>query len=185
MEREKAALYEELGIQKEELEQEAIKIDPEVLGDKLYAAEKKIDEDWDFKPEKLNIFSRDGFRVDIGLMIMRPPIFLHMRDPDIELMKLRSEVMNEYFCDFKKYIKEYGEVSQLNESIFAENTYASKMNLDNYPTHEYTDPATGEVQQYCAASKNYAKVDPNCTDWRSLHYAAEDRTYFLVKNKYT
>ena len=42
---------------------------------------------------------------------MRPPIFLHMRDPDIELMKLRSKVMNEYFCDFKKYVKEYGEVS--------------------------------------------------------------------------
>ena len=116
---------------------------------------------------------------------MRPPIFLHMRDPDIELLKLRSKVMNEYYCDFRKYIHEYSEVSKLNESIYAENSYASNMNLDNYPTHEYTDPATGEVHSYCAASKNYAKVDPHCTDWRSIHYAAEDRTYFLVRNKYT
>lgn len=118
-------------------------------------------------------------------MIMRPPIFLHMRDPDIEMMKLRSQVMNEYFCDFKKYVNEYGEVSQLNESVLADNPYASEQNLDNYPTHEYVDPATGETQSYCAASKNYAKVDPECTDVRSLHYAGEDRTYFLVKNKYT
>lgn len=98
---------------------------------------------------------------------------------------MRSEIMNEYYCNFKKYVKEYAEVTQLNESIFAENSYASDMNLDNYPTHEYTDPVTGETHTYCAASKNYAKVDPNCTDPRSLHYAAEDRTYFLVRNKYT
>ena len=39
--------------------------------------------------------------------------------------------------------------------------------------------------EYCAASKNFANVDPNCEDWRSIHYAAEDRTYFLVRNKYT
>lgn len=46
-----------------------------------------------------------------------------MRDPDIEVLKLRSEVMNEYYCDFKKYISEYSEVSKLNESIYAENSY--------------------------------------------------------------
>ena len=185
MEREKEALYKELGIESGDLEQEALKVDPENLSEVIYKAEKTIEADWDFDASKLNVFSRDGFRIDVGLMIMRPPIFLHMRDPDIELLKLRSRVMNEYYCDFKKYIKDYGEVTQLNESIYAENSYASQMNLDNYPTHEYTDPATGEVHQYCAASKNYAKVDPNCTDWRSIHYAAEDRTYFLVRNKYT
>ena len=130
-------------------------------------------------------FSRDLFRVDVGLMIMRTPIFLHMRQPDIDMLKMRSEIMNEYYCNFKKYVKEYAEVTQLNESIFAENSYASDMNLDNYPTHEYTDPATGETHTYCAASKNYAKVDPNCSDPRSLHYASEDRTYFLVRNKFT
>ena len=185
MDREKEALYKELGIESGDLEQEAIKVDPDNLSEVIYKAEKTIEDDWDFDASKLNVFSRDGFRIDVGLMIMRPPIFLHMRDPDIELLKLRSRVMNEYYCDFKKYIKEYGEVTQLNESIYAENSYASQMNLDNYPTHEYTDPATGEVHSYCAASKNYAKVDPNCTDWRSIHYAAEDRTYFLVRNKYT
>ena len=142
-------------------------------------------EDFDFDTKDMYIFSRDMFRIDIGLMIMRPPIFLHMRDPDIEMMKLRSKVMNEYFCDFRKYVKDYAEVSQLNEHILADNSYASDMNVDNYPTHEYKDPATGETHTYCAASKNFAKVDPHNEDWRSLHYAPEDRTYYLVRNKFT
>ena len=29
------------------------------------------------------------------------------------------------------------------------------------------------------------KVDPRCQDRRSLHYAAEDRTFLILKNKYT
>lgn len=56
-------------------------------------------------------FSRDLFRVDVGLMIMRTPIFLHMRQPDIDMLKMRSEIMNEYYCNFKKYVKEYAEVT--------------------------------------------------------------------------
>ena len=135
---------------------------------KIYEAEKKVDEDFDFDPAGFNVFSRDFFRVDCGLIIMRVPIFLHMRDPDIEMLKLRTKLMNEYFCDFRKYFNEFKEVSQLNESIYAENPYASEMNLDNYPTHEWTDPETGETHSYCAASKNFRKVDPHCTDFRSI-----------------
>ena len=29
------------------------------------------------------------------------------------------------------------------------------------------------------------KVDPECSDPRSLHYASEDRVYLIMKNKYT
>ena len=76
----------------------------ENLGDAIYNAEKKIDAEWDFNATRINAFSRDGFKIDVGLIITRPPIFMHMRDPDIELLKLRSKVMNEYYCDFKKYI---------------------------------------------------------------------------------
>jgi hypothetical protein len=62
--------------------------------------------------------------------------------------------MEEYYCDSKKYIDEVNEVAKLNEDSLANNPYASKMNLDNYPTHKYTD-AEGNTQSYCAASKNY------------------------------
>ena len=183
--REKKAIAKELGIEDGDLFKHDVKSNIEETGKKIYELEKKADQDFDVDPKQFYAFSRDMFRIDVGLMIMRVPIFLHMRDPDIELMKLRSEVMNEYYSDFKKYVGPYAEATELNESIYTENPYASDMNLDNYPTHEMTDPLTGETKSYCAASKNFAKVDPECDDWRSMHYAPEDRTYFLVRNKYT
>ena len=93
--------------------------------------------------------------------------------------------MEEYFCDTKQFIDEFNEVAKLNEDILAKNPYASRMNLDNYPTHKMVDPETGEESTYCAASKNWALVDPTCSDTKSLHYAGEDRVYLIVKNKYT
>ena len=68
--------------------------------------------------------------------------------------------MNEFHCDHKKYIDEFEEVSKLNEDVLAGNPYSNDKNLDNYPTHKYSDPATGETMEYAAASKNFAKVDP-------------------------
>lgn len=76
-------------------------------------------------------------------------------------------------------------MSKLNEDILGDNPYGSKMNLDNYPTHRFVDPKTNEVREYCAASKYFVNVDPNMEDRKSIHYAAEDRTYFIVRNKYT
>ena len=65
------------------------------------------------------------------------------------------------------------------------NPYVSKMNIDNYPTHKYTDPESGLESEYCAASKHWSNVDPNLKDRRSLHFAPEDRTHLIVKNKFT
>lgn len=87
--------------------------------------------------------------------------------------------MNEYHVNQKAHIAEFEEVIKLNEDILAENPYCSNMNLDNFPTHEL------DGEQYCAASKNWAKVDPKASDRRSLHYAAEDRTYLIFKNQFT
>ena len=125
------------------------------------------------------------FRIDIGLVIQRPPIFLHMRQKDIDFVKMRSKIMNEYYINLKDRIAEYDEVSIMNEDILAANPYASQQNLDNFPTHEMEDPETGETLQYCAASKNFANVDPACPDQQSLHYAPEDRVYFIVQNRFT
>ena len=93
--------------------------------------------------------------------------------------------MEEYFCDTKQFLDEFNEVSKLNEDCLSQNPYASRMNIDNYPTHKMVDPETGEENEYCAASKNWSLTDPNCTDQRSLHNAGEDRTFMILKNKYT
>ena len=108
---------------------------------------------------------------------------MHMRERDAKFLKARSEIMNEYHCNHKKYIEEFEEVSKLNEDILAGNPYASTQNLDNHPTHKSDE--FGETTEYSAASKNFANVDPETTDVRSLHYAGEDRTFLIMKNKYT
>lgn len=122
-------------------------------------------------------------RIQCGLMIQRPPIFAHMRERDIKFMKHRSQIMLDYFMDLRKFQEEYQDVTKLNEDILATNPYVSDMNLDNYPTHISTEE--GKDAEYCAISKNFAKVDPECTDRRSLHYAGEDRVFLLLKNKFT
>ena len=73
---------------------------------------------------------------------------------DIEHLKLRSTVMNEYHINLKSHIPEIEEVIKLNDDLLNNNPYSSNMNLDNFSTHKLGD------QEYCAASKNWAKVDP-------------------------
>jgi len=53
------------------------------------------------------------------------------------------------------------------------------------PSHKITDSKSGEVFTYCAATKQWSLVDPNCTNVKSLHNAGEDRVYLILKNKYT
>lgn len=185
MEKEKKLLYEELGIEGGDLYSDSAQTNIEDTAKKIAEGHKIMMDEYEIDPSKFNVFSRDMFRIDIGLIIQRPPIFAHMRDIDIEFVKMRSQLMNEYYCNLKERIAEFDEVSIMNEDVLAGNTYASQQNLDNFPTHEMTDPVTGEVKQYCAASKNFAKVDPACPDKSSLHYAPEDRIYFIVQNKYT
>jgi hypothetical protein len=57
------------------------------------------------------------------------------------------------------------------------------MNLDNYPTHKVA--GSNPAVEYAAASKYFANVDPNIQDRRTIHYAGEDRTYMIVRNRYT
>mmetsp|Transcript_8749 Transcript_8749/g.13531 ORF Transcript_8749/g.13531 Transcript_8749/m.13531 type:complete len:353 (-) Transcript_8749:8-1066(-) len=134
-------------------------------------------------PSQFYCFSRDFLRIDIGLIIQRAPIFLHMREKDINFIDKRSNIMNEYHCDTKQFIEEFREVSKLNEDILNKNPYHSNMNTDNHPTDFKGE--NGEEHSYAAASKQWYRVDPTCQDMKSLHYAGEDRTYLIVKNKFT
>jgi len=59
------------------------------------------------------------------------------------------------------------------------------MNLDNFPTHEISDPASGEPKQYHAASKYFVNVDPRVEDPHSLHTASMYNTFLLLKTRET
>lgn len=112
--------------------------------------------------------------------MMRPAIFMKMSPRDVEQLKRRSQLMNEYHIDMKKYSQDFRELSKLNSDILENNSYCSSQNIDNYPTHK-----SAEGETYAAASKHWVNVDPKMQDHRSIHYAAEDRTYLILKNKYT
>ena len=64
-------------------------------------ANERIDKEMrvDIDADQMYQYSLDFMRVDLGLLIQRPPIFMKMRDRDMKFLKLRTEVMNEYWCD--------------------------------------------------------------------------------------
>ena len=115
------------------------------MAEKIAKGHKILVNEYEVDPSRFNVFSRDMFRIDIGLVIQRAPIFMYMRDKDIEFIKMRSKIMNEYYTNLKERIQEFDEVSIMNEDPLAQNPYASQQNLDNYPTHEMVDPETGET----------------------------------------
>ncbi len=55
--------------------------------------------DYDVDPTAFHVFSRDFMRVDVGLLIQRPPIFMTMRERDVAFLKYKSDIMNEYYCN--------------------------------------------------------------------------------------
>lgn len=92
--------------------------------------------------------------------------------------------MNEYNLDIRQYYKDVKEETSFVDDMFARNPYVAITNRDNIPSHEMKT-SDGTVKKYAAASKNWRNVDPNVTDRKSLHYAAQQQTYLLFKNKYT
>mmetsp|Transcript_24965 Transcript_24965/g.28640 ORF Transcript_24965/g.28640 Transcript_24965/m.28640 type:complete len:181 (-) Transcript_24965:105-647(-) len=92
--------------------------------------------------------------------------------------------MNEYYLDMRQYYNDFAKETSVLENLFANNSYTSLSNRDNLPTHEMK-MEDGTTQTYCGASKNWRKVSPDVTDHHSLHYAAQQRVYLLLKNKYT
>jgi hypothetical protein len=129
---------------------------------------------------KFNAFSRDGLRVDCGLMIQRRPIFVHITDSDRKHQLYTEQIKQDWGIDPRAFVGEKEEVAQFNEDILHDNPYKSMMNLDNFPTHK-----NEKGEKYFAASKYFKLVDPKVDDPKSLHYASQYNTYLLVKNKYT
>lgn len=142
LEKEKKALFAELGLDgegKPKSEKEPF----DKTAEKLKKVHERILSEFDIDPTNFYVFSRDMMRVDIGLLIQRPPIFMTMRPRDVEFLKFKSDIMQEFYCNTKQFADEFEEVSKLNEDVLSDNPYSSKMNLDNYPTHKIVDRETG------------------------------------------
>ena len=88
----KKALFEEMGLDLDGFPKD--KKPSEVNTDEL--AQKYVDMknksnamDWKMDPSQFYATSRDMMRIDVGLLIQRPPIFMHMRDEGMDFMKYR------------------------------------------------------------------------------------------------
>lgn len=97
LEKEKKALMSELEEKTGKKQKKGQHAPSEEERTESYAASlKKFTELYDVDPTQFQVFSRDMMRVDVGMIVQRPPIFLHMRPRDVEFMKLRSQTMNEF-----------------------------------------------------------------------------------------
>ena len=128
--------------------------------------------------------SVDNMRVDCGLIIIRPPIFLSQSKTDYEFLRFRHKIMSEYHIDLRKYHDGWAKESKTVSSLESKNPLLSLNNKDNMPTKEVKNQDGKKVKHY-GASKYWRLVNPNVTDHHSLHYASSQRIYLLFKNKYT
>ena len=96
-------------------------------------------------------------------------------------MKFRHRIMKEYSFDMSVYNKEFEDQTKVTPSLFKDNPYTSRTNIDNYPSHK--EEGTGK--EYAMATKNWRNVDPNVGDPQSLHYAAANKVYLMLKNRFT
>ena len=82
LEREKKALFDELGLDEKGFPKNT-KEPIDKIADRIKTAQDRMTRDFEMDPSAFHVFSRDFMRVDVGLMIQRPPIFMQMRDRDV------------------------------------------------------------------------------------------------------
>ncbi|CAI2372012.1 unnamed protein product [Moneuplotes crassus] len=180
MQREKAELSKELKLSAKDVESAS----EDELAKRYEQLYERTEEGYLINRADFYAESIDKMRIDCGLIVQRPPIFLYQHKFDRDWLVFKNKITNEYDFDLKKYYKEIKEDASLMDSMFANNPYISLNNIDNLPSHEQKMP-DGTVKRYCASSKHWKKVDPAVTDNKSLHYCAQQKIYLLLRNKYT
>ena len=98
LQNEKSKLMKEVG-----LDENGMPLDENESVDKTAESLKKlmarVNNEYDLDPKNFHVFSRDFMRVDVGLIVQRPPIFMTFRQRDAEFLKYKNEIMNEYYAN--------------------------------------------------------------------------------------
>lgn len=123
------------------------------------------------------ILDKENYRVDIGLLMNREPIFLQFEEKEMEGLKFRLKYG-------KKYKLLHPVPKEMTEFSEKEPSEGVSEGIDDLPTHELVHP-DGTRVTYSANSKIYTKVDPDITDPKSIQYASVYRVYLMVKEKAT
>ena len=100
-------------------------------------------------------------RIDIGLMINRPPIYFYISEQEMALMKYRYETGHKYkyiaplpkdAMDFKRHLPVHN---------------LSGIEIDNTPTHRIRHE-DGTATSYSVNANYFTHVDPNINDNHSI-----------------
>ena len=123
-----------------------------------------------------NAKTNDNYRLDVGLIISRPPIFLTFTEEEMDNIKFRHEFHKKYNLYFK--------ISDdlMNFSKRAPNYGYDFANLDNLMTHRKVVSPKKTIT-YGMNSKMFKLADPNMKDPRHIQYEGCMRVYFIVKDK--
>jgi len=128
------------------------------------------------KSKYLNFnITSDLQRMDLGLLIERPPIFLPYMKSEIDRMNKLSAFMFAHKLR-DNYPKELLEFS---DDVFGRSF--DEGGVDENITHEMKDEQ-GNLVFYRENSKKYQNVDPNVTDPHSIQVFPFNTVYLLVKD---
>lgn len=127
--------------------------------------------DLKMNPELDYLITKDLYRVDVGLIISRKPIFWNISDEELESLKKTHKLFLNYdlyppvYEDFNKYDKK--ELLNLVEG------------RDEFITHR---KRTGKTRvEYRENSKRFDYADPRTIDNTSIQHAGLYETFLMVK----
>lgn len=119
--------------------------------------------------------TKDLYRVDVGLIIDRPPIFLNFSPLEMENLKYRS-YLNKKYKYFPTIPKELLE--------FKISAGGLSPNFENQMTHK-KENSDGTHEYYCENSKVFSEVDPTVMNTKSIQRAGNYKVYMIFKNAET
>ena len=140
----------------------------------------------DVDVQDLDAFTMDLMKVEVGLIIARPPICTTLTERDMRYMRFKSHAFKKYKFNYEDFYQEMQELIKTDDSVMNIAVHGSELDLDNYPTHRIKiGQVDGEPQYeyHYGASKYYQKIDPKTTDRKSLHFAPGNQVYLVMKNK--
>lgn len=118
--------------------------------------------------------TKDQYRIDVGLMIDRPPIFLHFSEKEMQNLKYRNYLMNKY-----KFLPSIPK--ELLDFQMQKSTEILPHTPENLKTHKRINP-DGSEDYYCENSKMFFEVDPTVMDPKSIQRASNYKVYLIVKS---
>jgi len=170
-----------------------------------------------YKPEFKKLVSSyskslDNKRIDIGLIINRPPIFLYVPKNEIEFSLYKNNFLNKFGVNINTIMEDLdahnsnpNDIWKLPEKVYNDDPNneptirkrrskreltplelrtSSETNYEYLNSYMLRDNSQDDPYNvYCLNSKHYLRVDPNIQDPKNLQTDSCWNVYFICRNK--